>query len=88
LIYIIKNGSIKDRKAVQHKINAINSIKLSYNKEEERENAIKDLMKLKKKYSKLPNKRLVYNKIYQGMLSKGYRSNIIMEVLKEVESDD
>ena len=44
-------------------------------------------MKLQK-YSKLPNKRLVYNKIYQGMLSKGYRSNIIMEVLKEVESDD
>ena len=28
-IYIIKNGSIKDRKAVQHKINAINSINIS-----------------------------------------------------------
>ncbi len=84
----VYNNLLQRGFSVECSENAINSIKLSYNKEEERENAIKDLMKLKKKYSKLPNKRLVYNKIYQGMLSKGYRSNIIMEVLKEVESDD
>lgn len=67
---------------------AVNTLRANYDHENEISSALKELNRLIRKYGKPNTSKMVYNKIYQGLMAKGYRSGTINEVLKEVEIDD
>jgi regulatory protein len=59
-----------------------------YDQDVEIKNAKAELVKIKKRLSKITDKRELYVKIYSALMNKGYKSATIKAILKEGDNDD